>query len=164
MEEIPLPEGSVDVIISNCVVNLSPDKDKVLTEAFRVLKSGGRLAIADIVARGDVPEELRQSLEAWAGCVAGALEESEYRTKLAAAGFADVEIESLREYTASDAEGAGLGDVLQKYGKKGGEQVGFASVIVRARRPGEGGHASEQPLQVVAGEGADACCEPGSCC
>jgi ubiquinone/menaquinone biosynthesis C-methylase UbiE len=150
MEEMPLPDGTVDVIISNCVVNLSPDKDKVLSEAHRVLKSGGRLAIADIVARGDVPEELRQSLEAWAGCVAGALEEGEYRNKLESAGFTDIEIESLREYTAEDAEGAGLGDVLQKYGKKGAEEVGFASVIVRARRPGGSGQPFETP--VAAGE------------
>ena len=163
MEEMPLPDGSVDVIISNCVVNLSPDKDKVLAEAHRVLKPGGRLAIADIVARGDVPEELRRSLEAWAGCVAGALEEGEYRAKLESAGFADVEIESLREYTASDADGAGLGDLLQKYGKKGAEQVGFASVIVRARRPGEGGHAFSSLNVVAAGEDAGACCGPDCC-
>ena len=162
MEEIPLPDGSVDVIISNCVVNLSPDKDKVLAEAHRVLKPGGRLAIADIVARGAVPEELRRSLEAWAGCVAGALEEGEYRAKLESAGFTDIEIESLREYTASDADGAGLGDLLQKYGKKGAEQVGFASVIVRARRPGEGGHAFSS-LNVVAAEDAGACCGPDCC-
>src|SRR3990172_6386512 len=97
MEEMPLPDGSVDVIISNCVVNLSPDKDRVLAEAFRVLKPGGRVAIADIVVRGgQVPEPLRRSLELWAGCVAGALEEDEYRQKLAAAGFTDIEIESLR--------------------------------------------------------------------
>ncbi len=150
MEEMPLPDSSVDVIISNCVVNLSPDKDKVLAETYRVLKPGGRLAIADIVARGEVPEELRRSLEAWAGCLAGALEEGEYRTKLESAGFTYIEIESLREYTAEDAEGAGLGDVLQKYGKKGAEEVGFASVIVRAVRPGGNGQAFETP--VAAGE------------
>ena len=108
MEEMPLPDGSVDVIISNCVVNLSPDKDKVLAEAFRVLKPGGRVAIADIVVRGSVPQALRRSLELWAGCVAGALEENDYRQKLAAAGFTDIEIESLREYTAGDAETGGL--------------------------------------------------------
>ena len=150
MEEMPLPDSTVDVIISNCVVNLSPDKDKVLAEAYRVLKPGGRLAVADIVARGEVPEELRRSLEAWAGCVAGALEEGEYRTKLESAGFSDIEIESLREYTAEDAEVAGLGDVLQKYGKKGAEEVGFASVIVRAVRPGGSGQPLETP--VAAGE------------
>src|SRR3990170_3183721 len=105
MEDIPLPDGAVDVIISNCVVNLSPDKDKVLAEAHRVLKPGGRVAIADIVVRGQVPPELRRSLELWAGCVAGALEEGEYRAKLEAAGFTAIDIENVREYTASDAEG-----------------------------------------------------------
>src|SRR3990172_9484256 len=95
MEDIPLPDGSVDVIISNCVVNLSPDKDKVLAEAHRVLKPGGRLAIADLVTRGHVPPELRRDLEAWAGCVAGALDEGEYRTKLESAGFTEIEIEQL---------------------------------------------------------------------
>ncbi len=157
MEEIPLPDGSVDVIISNCVVNLSPDKDKVLAEAYRILKPGGRVAIADIVVRGQVPEELQRDLEAWAGCVAGALEEGEYVDKLESAGFADVEIETLQEYTASDAEGAGLGELLRKYGKKGDEELGFISAIVRARKPGEGSPAFEQPLQVVASEGASAC-------
>ncbi len=161
MEEVPLPEGSVDVIISNCVVNLSPDKGKVLAEAYRILKPGGRLAIADIVARGEVPQELRRSLELWAGCVAGALEEGEYVDKLESAGFADIEIEPLREYTASDAEGAGLGELLRKYGKKGDEELGFISAIVRARKPGEGSPAFEQPLQVVASEGA--ACGPDCC-
>ncbi len=136
MEDMPLPDGSVDVIISNCVVNLSPDKDKVLAEAHRVLKPGGRVAIADIVVRGGrVPPTLRRDLELWAGCVAGALEESEYRTKLEAAGFTDIDIEPVREYTAADAEGAGLGDVLRKYGTKGAERLGFLSAIVRARKP-----------------------------
>ena len=170
MEEMPLPDGSVDVIISNCVVNLSPDKDKVFTEANRVLRPGGRLAIADIVARGDVPQDLRRSLEAWAGCVAGALEEGEYRSKLESAGFTGIEIESLREYTAADAEGAGLGDVLQKYGKKGAEQVGFASVIVRAVRPvlsgaegpGRSGKAAETPVVATVSESAEP--GPGRCC
>jgi ubiquinone/menaquinone biosynthesis C-methylase UbiE len=163
MEEMPLPEGSVDVIISNCVVNLSPDKDKVLTEAFRVLKPGGRLAIADIVVRGKVPPELRRSLELWAGCVAGALEESEYRTKLAAAGFTDIEIETLREYTATDAEGAGLGELVRKYAKQGDEPLGFISAVVRARRPGEGGHAFSSLNVVAADEDAGACCGPDCC-
>ena len=163
MEEMPLPEGSVDVIISNCVVNLSPDKDKVLTEAFRVLKPGGRLAIADIVVRGKVPQELRRSLELWAGCVAGALEESEYRTKLAAAGFTDIEIETLREYTATDAEGAGLGELVRKYAKQGDEPLGFISAVVRARRPGEGGHAFSSLNVVAADADAGACCGPDCC-
>jgi len=170
MENIPLPGGTVDVIISNCVVNLSPDKDKVLAEAHRVLKPGGRVAIADIVMRGQAPEVLRRNLEAWAGCLAGALEEGEYRTKLESAGFTDIEVEALREYTAADAEGAGLGEVLRRYGKKGAEPLGFASVIVRARKPVlsevegpcQGGQAFEQPVQAVAAEGP--CCEPRRCC
>ncbi|MBF8286331.1 MAG: Arsenite methyltransferase, partial [Dehalococcoidia bacterium] len=121
MEEMPLPDGSVDVIISNCVVNLSPDKDRVLAEAFRVLKPGGRVAIADIVVRGSVPQALRRSLELWAGCVAGALEENEYRQKLATAGFTDIEIEALRECTAGDAEAGGLGHLVRQYAIKGAD-------------------------------------------
>jgi arsenite methyltransferase len=150
------------VIISNCVVNLSPDKGKVLTEAHRVLKPGGRVAIADIVVRGQVPPELRRDLEAWAGCLAGALEESEYRTKLAAAGFTDIEIEATHEYTASDAEGAGLGELLQRYAKEGAAGLGFASAIVRARKPGGSGQALETPVQVTSPEGP--CCGPSTCC
>jgi len=87
MENIPLPDDSVDVIISNCVINLSADKDRVLREAFRVLKPGGRFAVSDVVVRGEVPADIRRSVELWIGCVAGALEESQYRAKLAAAGF-----------------------------------------------------------------------------
>jgi len=162
MEEMPLPEGTVDVIISNCVVNLSPDKDKVLAEAFRVLKPGGRVAIADIVVRGRVPQGLRRSLELWAGCVAGALEENEYRQKLTAAGFTDIEIESLREYTAADAEAGGLGELVSRYARKGADSLGFISAIVRARRPGGAGRAFEEPISVVATEGPG--CTPGSCC
>ena len=161
MEEMPLPDGSVDVIISNCVVNLSPDKDRVLAEAFRVLKPGGRVAIADIVVRGQVPQALRRSLELWAGCVAGALEETEYRQKLAAAGFTDIEIEALREYTAGDAEASGLGELVRRYAKKGADSLGFISAVVRARRPGGAGPAFEEPLQVVAAEGP--CCGPDCC-
>src|SRR5467141_303069 len=97
IEHIPLPDNSVDVIISNCVVNLSPDKDAVLREAFRVLKPGGRFAVADIVTRGRMPSALQRSLELWAGCIAGALAEDDYAAKLAAAGFGEVEIEAVRE-------------------------------------------------------------------
>src|SRR5438128_6469733 len=93
IENIPLPDASVDVIISNCVINLSGDKDRVLREAFRVLKPGGRFAISDVVVRGEVPAEVRKSMELWVGCIAGALEEFEYRDKLYAAGFETVEIE-----------------------------------------------------------------------
>src|SRR6058998_4157089 len=87
IERIPLPDASVDVVISNCVINLSADKRKVLAEAFRVLKPGGRLAVSDVVVRGEVPPEVRRSVELWIGCIAGALEESEYREKLGRAGF-----------------------------------------------------------------------------
>ncbi len=101
METIPLPDASVDVIISNCVINLSPDKDKVLAEAFRVLKPGGRFAVSDIVFQGDmslVPQELLQDVEAWSGCVAGALEEQDYLDKLRRAGFADADVEVINVY------------------------------------------------------------------
>ncbi len=103
IEQIPLPDGSVDVIVSNCVINLAPDKDQVLREAFRVLRPGGRLAISDIVLRGVLPRSVRESMEAWAGCIAGALVETDYRAKLAAAGFVDIEIEPTRVYTRDDA-------------------------------------------------------------
>jgi arsenite methyltransferase len=112
IEQIPLPDNSVDLIISNCVINLSPDKDQVLREAFRVLKPGGRFAVSDIVVRGVMPKEVRHSAELWAGCVAGALEESLYIEKLQTTGFEKVSIEPTRIYTADDAReflmGAGL--------------------------------------------------------
>src|SRR5579864_4175482 len=103
IESIPLPANSVDVIISNCVINLSANKDRVLTEAFRVLKPGGRLAVSDVVTRGEMPSEIRQNILLWAGCVAGALEESEYRGKLAASGFEQIDIEPTRVYNVEDA-------------------------------------------------------------
>jgi len=103
IEHIPLPDNSVDVIISNCVINLSADKDGVLREAFRVLKPGGRFAVSDVVTRGEILPEIRQSALLWVGCVAGALEESEYRGKLAAAGFEQVDVEPTRIYRAEDA-------------------------------------------------------------
>jgi arsenite methyltransferase len=103
IEHIPLPDNSVDVIISNCVINLSADKDQVLREALRVLKPGGRFAVSDVVTRGEIPAEVRQSVLLWVGCVAGALEENEYRAKLAAAGFEKIEIEPTRVYRLEDA-------------------------------------------------------------
>ena len=103
IEHIPLPDASVDVIISNCVINLSPDKDRVLAEAFRVLKPGGRFAVSDVVTRGAIRPEIRASAMAWVGCVAGALDEDDYRHKLAAAGFVDIGVEPTRIYTAQDA-------------------------------------------------------------
>ncbi len=105
MENIPLPDSAVDVVISNCVINLSADKDRVLWEAFRVLKPGGRFAVSDVVVRGHVPAFIRRSVELWAGCVAGALEEAEYRAKLTAAGFEAIEIEPTRIYRLEDAQG-----------------------------------------------------------
>jgi ubiquinone/menaquinone biosynthesis C-methylase UbiE len=103
IEHIPLPDNSVDVIISNCVINLSGNKDQVLAEAFRVLKPGGRFAVSDVVSRRPVPAEIRRSVELWIGCVAGALDETVYREKLMDAGFDDVDVEIVREYRAADA-------------------------------------------------------------
>ena len=103
IENIPLPDNSVDVIISNCVINLSADKDRVLREAFRVLKPGGRFAVSDVVTRGDMLPEIRQSVQAWVGCIAGALEENDYLNKLATAGFEQIEVEPTRIYRAEDA-------------------------------------------------------------
>jgi arsenite methyltransferase len=103
IENVPLPDNSVDVIISNCVINLSADKDRVFAEAFRVLKPGGRLAVSDVVVRGEVPAEIRRSVELWIGCVAGALDESEYRDKLRKAGFEGIDLEPTRIYRAEDA-------------------------------------------------------------
>jgi len=103
IEQIPLPDHSVDVIISNCVINLSADKDRVMAEAFRVLKPGGRVAVSDIVVRGEMPPAIRRSVELWVGCISGALDESVYIEKLTRAGFADVSIEPTRVYRAKDA-------------------------------------------------------------
>jgi ubiquinone/menaquinone biosynthesis C-methylase UbiE len=162
MEAMPLPESTVDVIISNCVVNLSPDKDAVLQEAFRVLKPGGRFAVADIVTRGKMPDGLKRSLELWAGCVAGALSEEEYSAKLAAAGFGDIEIEAVREYTAADADSGGLGELVQRYAKQGADRLGIISAIVRARKPGGADGKAFEPLELVATRGS--VCGPGDCC
>jgi SAM-dependent methyltransferase len=135
IENIPLPDNSVDVIISNCVINLSADKDRVLREAFRVLKPGGRFAVSDVVTRGEMLPEIRQSVLAWVGCIAGALEENDYRNKLATAGFEQIEIEPTRIYRAQDAReflaGEGIDiDVIapQVDGK-------FMSAFVRAVKP-----------------------------
>jgi len=103
IENIPLPDNSVDVVISNCVINLSADKDRVLREAFRVLKPGGRFAVSDVVVRGEVPDEVRKSMLLWVGCIAGALEEKEYAAKLARAGFARISMEPTRVYSVEDA-------------------------------------------------------------
>jgi ubiquinone/menaquinone biosynthesis C-methylase UbiE len=136
IEQIPLPDNSVDVIISNCVINLSADKERVIAEAFRVLKPGGRLAVSDVVVRGgDVPASVRRSMELWIGCVAGALEENSYREKLVRAGFESVDVEPTRVYRAADAkqflDDAGLSDqavVAQIDGR-------FMSAFIRAQKP-----------------------------
>ncbi len=135
IEQVPLPDNSVDVIISNCVVNLSADKDRVLGEAFRVLKPNGRVAISDVVVRGHVPPDVRRSMELWVGCVAGALTEDEYRDKLAAAGFADIELETTRVYAIADAR-----EVIAQSGLDADALAPLVtgritSTFVRARKP-----------------------------
>src|SRR6516164_8483501 len=146
IEHIPLPDNSVDVIISNCVINLSADKDRVLREAFRVLKPGGRFAVSDVVTRGEVPPAVRQGVLLWVGRIAGALEENQYRAKLAAAGFENIDLEPTRVYRLEDARqflaGAGL-DVEAIASQIDGK---FISAFVRAVKPK-----------------TEACCGP-SCC
>jgi len=146
IEHIPLPDNSVDVVISNCVINLSPDKAQVLREAFRVLKPGGRFAASDVVMRGEIRQEIRKNVLLWVGCVAGALDEADYRGKLAAAGFQDIDIEPTRIYRAEDAreflsaEGIDADAIAPEVEGK------FLSAFVRATKP--------------AGKG---CCGP-TCC
>jgi arsenite methyltransferase len=141
IEAIPLPDSSVDVVISNCVINLSADKRQVLREAFRVLKPGGRFAVSDVVVRGEVPADLRRSVELWVGCVAGALEEEEFRVLLAEVGFEAVEIDPTRVYAVEDARGflqsAGL-DVDTVAPLVDGR---FMAAFVRARKPAANGMA-----------------------
>ena len=135
IENIPLPDNSVDVILSNCVINLSADKDRVLREAFRVLKPGGRFAVSDVVSRGEVPAEIRRSVELWIGCIAGALTEDEYREKLESAGFADVRFEPTRVYRAEDAREflAGKGVDFDRIAPLVDGK--FLSAFIRATRP-----------------------------
>jgi trans-aconitate methyltransferase len=145
MENIPLPDNSIDVIISNCVINLSADKDRVLREAFRVLKPGGRFAVSDVIVRGSVPDQVRESMLLWVGCIAGALEENEYLAKLANAGFGDVSIEPTRVYNIEDARqflteaGVDVDAIAPQVSEK------FMSGFVRANKP------------------QAACCQPGCC-
>ncbi len=148
IEAIPLPDNSVDMIISNCVINLSADKDRVLREAFRVLKPGGRFAVSDVVTRGAVPEQLRRDLLLWVGCIAGALEENEYRATLAAAGFEAIGVEPTRIYRVEDAreflsvKGIDVDAIAESVEGK------FMSAFIRARKP----------------QSADrACCGPACC-
>lgn len=156
IEHIPLPDNSVDVIISNCVINLSSDKPRVLREAFRVLKPGGRFAVSDVVVRGSVPSDIRRNVELWVGCVAGALEEDEYRRFLADAGFVDITVEPWRIYRVEDARelltSAGI-DVETAAAQADGK---FASAFVRAEKPPSRGFGEPEPE-------ANACCGP-TCC
>ena len=145
IENIPLPDQSVDVIISNCVINLSSDKDRVLKEAFRVLKPGGRFAVSDVVVRGHVPAEIKKSMELWAGCVAGALSEEDYLDKLAKAGFDNIDIEATRVYNIDDARAFLSNSGLDVDNLARQVEGKFISAFVRATKPGA------------------ACCVP-SCC
>lgn len=119
IQAIPLPDRSVDVVISNCVINLAPDKSKVLAEAFRVLKPGGRFAVSDVVVRGPVSPDLRRNMELWVGCIAGALDEADYKAKLTSAGYSDIDVETWRVYEGLEAEAEGK----------------FASAFIRATKP-----------------------------
>ena len=152
IENIPLPDNSVDVIISNCVINLSADKDRVLREAFRVLKPGGRFAVSDVVTRGEIAPEIRKSILLWVGCIAGALDEQDYREKLARAGFEKIDVEPTRVYRVEDAREflAGQGLDVDALARAADEK--FMSAFVRAVKP----VSSVRP-------NAKACCGP-SCC
>ena len=150
IEHIPLPDNSVDVIISNCVINLSGDKARVLREAFRVLKPGGRFAVSDVVVKGEVPGDIRKSMELWIGCVAGALEESEYRQLLAGAGFGGIDLEPTRIYKSADAKSFLAEAGLDRPGLAESIDGKFMSAFVRATKPG--GAAA-----------TDSCCGP-TCC
>jgi arsenite methyltransferase len=147
IERIPLPDNTVDVIISNCVINLSANKDKVLAEAYRVLKPGGRFAVADVVTRGEMPAEIRKNVLLWAGCIAGALEENDYKAKLAAAGFEKIDVEPTRVYHVEDArgflaqEGVDVSAIASEVDGK------FMSAFIRASKPV-----------------AKSCCGPTCCC
>jgi SAM-dependent methyltransferase len=156
IESIPLPEAAVDVIISNCVINLSADKDRVIREAFRVLRPGGRFAVSDVVVRGEIPEAVRRSMELWVGCVAGALTENEYRGSLTAAGFEDVEIETTRVYDVNDARAVLTASGLDADAVASSISGRVTSAFVRARKPLAG-------ASTTAGEVQQACCGP-TCC
>jgi arsenite methyltransferase len=157
IESIPLPDNSVDVIISNCVINLSSDKAQVLREAFRVLKPGGRFAVSDVVVRGEAPPEVRRNMELWIGCVAGALEEMEYRDLLADAGFRRVDIEPTRIYKSEDASAFLAGSGLDAEAFSAEIDGKFMSAFVRAIKPAS---KAAQPLPTAA---AGACCGSDCC-
>jgi arsenite methyltransferase len=135
IENIPLPDDSVDVVISNCVINLAADKDRVLREAFRVLKPGGRFAVSDVVTRGQVPAGVRENMLLWAGCIAGALEEYEYVTKLAKAGFDDIDMEATRTYDIEDARAFLSGQGVDVDAIAPQVQGKFMSAFIRATKP-----------------------------
>jgi arsenite methyltransferase len=139
IENIPLPENSIDVIISNCVINLSGDKDRVLAEAFRVLKPGGRFAVSDVVVKGEVPAQIRKSVELWVGCVAGALSEEDYTKKLSKAGFDSIEIEPTRVYDIEDARNFLSGHGVDIDVAAPQVQGKFRSAFIRATKPKGGG-------------------------
>jgi SAM-dependent methyltransferase len=145
IENIPLPDNSVDLIISNCVINLSADKDRVLREAYRVLKPGGRLAVSDVVVRGAVPDAVRQSMMLWVGCIAGALEERDYQSRLLAAGFHDVSFEPTRTYNVEDARSFLSASGIDVDAIADEVQGKFLSAFIRASKP------------------MAACCQPGCC-
>lgn len=144
IENIPLPDNSVDVVISNCVINLSSDKDRVLRETFRVLKPGGRFAVSDVVTRGDVPEEVRKNMLLWVGCIAGALGDEDYKAKLRAAGYADIEIEPTRVYNVEDARAFLTGQGVDVDAMAPQVEGKFMSAFIRATKPA-------------------GCCSPGCC-
>ena len=146
IEDIPLPGESVDVVISNCVINLSGDKDRVLAEAFRVLKPGGRFAVSDVVVRGEVPAEVRRSMELWVGCIAGALSTEDYAAKLAHAGFASIDIEPTRVYSIEDARQFLAGEGIDADAIAPQVEGKFISAFIRAVKPAP-----------------KACCTPGCC-
>ncbi len=146
IEAIPLPDNAVDVIISNCVINLSGDKDRVLAEAFRVLKPGGRFAVSDVVVRGEVPAAVRRSMELWVGCIAGALSEDEYRAKLAKAGFAGIDVEVTRVYDVDDAKAFLAAEDIDADAIAKDVDGKFVSAFVRATKPA-----------------SPSCCAPGCC-
>jgi arsenite methyltransferase len=163
IEAIPLPDQSVDVIISNCVINLSGDKRKVLAEAFRVLKPGGRFAVSDVVVRGDVPDAIKRSMELWVGCVAGALEEQEFISLLTAVGFENPSIEPTRIYKAEDAAAflANTGLNAEQFAKDIDGK--FMGAFVRATKPGTAPQRRPLEMAAAASTTAGACCAPGCC-
>jgi len=156
IESIPLPDSVIDVIISNCVINLSGDKQKVIQEAFRVLKPGGRFAVSDVVVRGEVPEQVRRNMELWVGCVAGALEEKEYERLLSSAGFESIDIEPTRIYRTEDAEAFLAGSGLDGPMLSSEIDGRFMSAFVRAQKP-SAPSARELPVEAAACCGSDCC-------